>query len=84
MQEETLYEVRRLEGEGLLGVPAPTIAVAKGHLAILERDQALVTNGDAVGVSAEISQYVCRAGHGRLAVDDPVLGRGLFQEQTSK
>jgi hypothetical protein len=55
VEEEAPDEDRRLEGEELLGVAAPSIAVAKGHVAILECHQALVADGDAVGVSPEIA-----------------------------
>jgi hypothetical protein len=80
VQEEALDEVSCLEGEELLCVAVPSIAIAKGYMAILERQQALVTDGDAVGVSAEVSQYLGGTSHGCFAVDDPVPCRRLFQQ----
>ncbi len=45
----------------------------KGDLTIGEGDQAVVGDGHAMGVAAEILQHVFRAPEGRFQVDHPVL-----------
>lgn len=80
MLQESLNEVRRGEGELLADIPASPIAVAKGYLSVAKRDDAIVADGDAMGVTTQIAQHLSRSGHGSLAVDDPLLGSGLSQQ----
>ena len=40
---------------------------------IVDREQAMVGDGDAMGVAGQVLQDVLRAAEGRLGVDDPVL-----------
>ena len=82
VQKETLDEGGRIEGEDLLGVAPLSIAVVKRYVTILERNQALVSDGDAVGVSAEVAQDLGGALHGCLAIDDPGLGCGLPEQRS--
>src|SRR5262249_33985425 len=49
------------------------VAPAKSDLAIGEGDQAMVGDGHAMGVAAQILQHVCGAAEGMFQVDDPVL-----------
>jgi hypothetical protein len=76
MEEESLYEVRGLEGEPLRGA-ALSISIAKGHLTVLEGEEAFVADGDAVGVAAQVAQHLCGTGQRRLGVDDPLPRRRL-------
>jgi hypothetical protein len=78
--QESPHEIRRVEGELSGHIAAPSIAIAEGHAGILERHEALVADGDAMGVAAEVTQHLGRAGHGSLAVDDPLLGDGLSEQ----
>ena len=75
--EESLDEGRCLDGEKSPGLVVLSIAIAKGHEAILEGDQPLVSDGDSVGVSTEISKDLGRARQRSLAVDDPLSRRRL-------
>jgi len=43
----------------------------KRDLAIFHSQQALVGNGDAMGVAAEIFQHLLRTAEGRLGIDHP-------------
>lgn len=49
------------------------IPPAKGHLVLLEIDQAMVGNRDTVRVAAQVLQNMVGAGKGWFAVNDPVL-----------
>ena len=51
------------------------ILPAKGHVTVTEGDQAVVADGDAMGVAGEIREHLIGAGEGRFAVQDPALGR---------
>ena len=64
-----------IEGEGheLLLVVVSGIAPAKGDLAIGEGDQAVVRDGYAMGIAAQIVQHILRATEGRFQVDHPIL-----------
>jgi hypothetical protein len=53
---------------------AAVVLVAEGDAATVERDQAAVGDGIAVGVAREIGQHALGSGEGRLGVDHPGLG----------
>ena len=48
------------------------IAPAEADLAVLDSEEAVVGDGDAVGVSAEVVEDVLGTGEGPLGVDDPL------------
>ena len=73
------------EGVGVEGGHAGDVAVgavfpAEGHVAVVEGDQPIVGDGDAMGVAGEICEHLIGAGEGRLAVHDPALGRGALEQ----
>src|SRR5574341_2296087 len=80
VEEEATHEVGPRQSNEAGGVAAAPIAIAKGHRAVFERHQALVADGDAMGVATEVAQDLLRSRHGRLAVDDPLLGGRLLQQ----
>jgi hypothetical protein len=84
VQEKSLDEGRRLEGEECLGTVALSIAIAKGHKTLLEGDQPFVPDGDAMGVSAQVPKHLRGARHGRLAVHHPLLACRLPYQPMSK
>jgi hypothetical protein len=49
------------------------VAPAKSYVALGEGNQPAVGNGNAVGVGAEIAQYVFWPAERALGVDDPVV-----------
>ena len=78
VQEETLDEVRGIEGEELLLVAAAPVAVTEGHATVLKGHQPFVADCDAVSVATEVTEYLGRTCHGSFAVNDPVLSRSLL------
>jgi hypothetical protein len=56
MEQEATQELRNGDRQGSLLVAMDGVAPAKGDLVLVERDQAVVGNGDAMGVAAEILQ----------------------------
>ncbi len=49
------------------------VFVAKGDVVVVEGDQAMIGNGDAVGVTGQVAQDMLGAAEGWLEVDHPVL-----------
>ena len=60
-------------GPVALGAVAAVVLVAEGDAGLVERDQPLVGDGDAVGVARQVGQHGLGSGEGRLGVDEPVL-----------
>src|ERR1700730_2849568 len=73
VQQEAAQELVDGEGHELLLVVVSGIAPAKGDLAIGEGDQAMVGDGHAMGVAAQILQHVLGATERTFQVDHPVL-----------
>ena len=84
MQEESLDEGRCLEGEEPLDPVVLSIAIAKGHKTLFEGHQPFVSDGDAMGITAQVTKHLRGARHGRLAVDDPLFGRRLAYQPVSQ
>jgi len=55
------------------------VTPAKGNLAVGQRDQAMVGDGDAVGIAAEILQDVLGSAEGWFGVDDPIFAEERTQ-----
>jgi hypothetical protein len=77
VEKESLDEVRRFDGEEPAGVALPSISIAKGHQTLFKAHQSFIPDGDAMGVPAEIPEYLRGTSQGRLAVDHPLFGRRL-------
>lgn len=55
------------------------VTPAEGDLAIGQRDQAMVGDGDAVSIAAEILQDVLGSAEGWFRVDDPIFAEERTQ-----
>jgi hypothetical protein len=51
------------------------VAPTKGDLAVLERNQSVVRDGDAMGVTAEIVEHILRTTKGWFGIDDPIFAK---------
>ena len=49
----------------------------EGNFSVLERDQAMVGNGHAMGVAAEIFENLLRPAEGRFAVNNPMIAEEI-------
>jgi len=83
VKQESLDEVRGLEGEPLRGA-ALSISIAKCHLIVLEGEEPFVADGNAMGVAAQVAQHLCGTSQRRLAIDHPLPRRRLAQQAGSK
>ena len=73
MKEKTAQELQHGKGEFALLVTVFRVAPAKGDLVLLEIDEAVIGNGDAVRIPAQVAQNLFGAGEGWFAVDHPFL-----------
>jgi hypothetical protein len=71
VEQEAAQELDRIEGQGLLPATIGVVLDAEGHVAIGDIEQAVVGDGDAVGVAAEVTEDVFGSAERRLGVDDP-------------
>ena len=62
-----------LKGHGLLPVMVGIIPPEEGNLAVLEGEDAVITDGDPMGISAEVLKDPLGAIEGWFAIDDPLF-----------
>ena len=74
MQRVAAQEFDGLEVHDSSARAARVVLVAKAHRVGLEGEEPLVGDRRAVGIAAEVVQYLLGSGEGALGVDDPGLG----------
>jgi len=80
MKKEPSDKLVGLEGHGLLTVMVCIIPPSEGNLAVLDGEDAVITDGDPVGISAKVLKDAPGAIKGRFAIDDPLLMVELSSE----
>jgi len=83
VQEEAIEELEGWQTHGLALIGVGAIAPGEANAAVLEGEQALVGDGDALHVAAEVVEDLLGAGEGVLGVDDPGLGAKRSEEGAS-
>ncbi len=73
MKKEPSDELIGLEGHGFLVVMVCIIPPEEGNLAVLDGADAVITDGDSMGISAEVLQGPLGAIEGWFAIDDPLF-----------
>ena len=73
VQEETPQELRGGKSHLALLATVGIVLPAKGDALLIEGQQAMIGNGHAMGVAAEIAQYLHGPTEGRLGINDPVV-----------
>ena len=79
MKQEAAQKLIAREGHQFLPIVVDRVTPAKGNLAVGQRDQAMVRDGHAVGIAAEILQGVLGSAEGRFGVDDPIFAEERTQ-----
>jgi hypothetical protein len=51
------------------------VAPTKGDLAVVERNQSVVGDGHAVGVTAEVVEHILRTTKRWFGIDDPIFAK---------
>ena len=72
VQEKATNELIGIERHHLGFAILPIVLPGKAHLALGKRDQPTVGDGDAMRITAEISQHLFGPAEWRLGIDDPV------------
>jgi hypothetical protein len=81
VQEKAPQELLHRQGQEALLVGVGGVSPAKGDLVTDQRDEAMVGNGNAMGVGAQVVKDILGAPERRLAVDDPVLAEEGAEER---
>ena len=81
MKQETSDELISFERHRLLTVIVGIIPPQEGNLAILDIEDAVIADGDSVGISAKILENTRGATERRFAINDPLLFIELFPEK---
>ena len=77
MDQESAQELLCGNGHDLLLAATRIVLPSERHSIILECDESMVGDRDAMGIAREIMQYMFGAAEGWLGVDDPVLLKKL-------
>jgi hypothetical protein len=71
MQHQAPQEFHGIERPRAQAVTVLVILVAEGHLAVLESHEAVVRDGDAMGIAGQVLEDVLRVLNGLFGVDHP-------------
>jgi hypothetical protein len=80
VKQEAAQELLDRQGHQALLVAVSGVSPAEGDLATLQRNEAMVRDGDSMRVTAQVTENVVRATEGRFAVDHPVLTEERTEE----
>ncbi len=80
MKKEPADKLVGLEGHRLLTVLVGIIAPEEGDLAVVEGEDAVITDGDPMGISAEVLKDPLGAVEGWFAIDGPLFMVEISQE----
>jgi hypothetical protein len=73
VQQESANELLAIEAHLLAAVVVAAVAVAEAYAAVSDGQDAMVGDGDSVGVAAEVVEHLLGADEGALGIDDPGL-----------
>src|ERR1700752_2103062 len=76
VKQKATDELVAREGHGLLPAAIAIILPAELNLPIIDIEQSVVGDGDAVSVACDIPENVFGSGKGRFGVDDPFSAAG--------
>src|SRR5208283_908570 len=79
MDQEAADELLGREGHRLLAVVIPVILPAEADLALVHGHQAVVGDGDAMGIAPDVVENLCRARERPLRINYPLGGVGWCQ-----
>jgi hypothetical protein len=81
VDEEASQELVCRDNHDLLLATASVVVPEEGDAFLLERQEAMVGDGDAVGVAGQIVENVFCSTEGWLGIDDPLLEKELAQQK---
>jgi hypothetical protein len=80
VQKEATQELLRRQGHALFLISMGVILPEERNLVVVKGQEAVVADGDAVGVGGQISEDMVRATKRPLGVNDPLLAKEWPQE----
>src|SRR5215467_3869974 len=80
VEEKASQELLHRQGHEAWLVSVGGVSPAEGDLVTGQRDEAMVGDGDAMGVGAQVVEDILRATETRLAVDHPLAAEQGAQE----
>jgi hypothetical protein len=80
VEKEASEELDGVKGHGALSALLSVVLVAEGDLAVVEGEESLVGDGDAVGVAGEVFEDLLGTAEGGLGVDDPFFVAQGFEK----
>src|SRR5215470_10246004 len=82
MQQEPSQEFVSRESHLPLLVAMGIVFPAERDLAVLEGDQAMIGDGDTMGVTGQVVEHIFGPAEGRFGVDDPVVTKQGAEQRT--
>ena len=73
MLAKAAQELGSGESHDALLIAVSIVSPSEGHAMTIEAEQALVADGDAMGIAAQIAQHAIGFAKSGLGIDDPVL-----------
>ena len=73
MLAKAAQELGSGESHDALLIAVSIVFPSKGHAMTIEAEQALIADGDAMSIAAEIAQHALRFTKSGLGIDDPVV-----------
>ena len=73
VQQEPADELFGSDGHRALHISMSIVPPTEGHVVAVKREQSMIGDGDAMRVTAEITQYLFWTAKGRFGVDDPFV-----------
>jgi len=80
VEEKAPQKLLHRQGHQALLIGVGGVSPAKGNLVAMQRDEAMVGDGDAMGVGTQVVEDILGAAKGRLAVDPPLVAEQGAQE----
>jgi len=73
MEEEAAQKLGGRQGHDAWFAAVGIILIAEGDAFPVEGQQAVIGNGDAMGVAAQVAEHMCGSAEGWLGIHDPLL-----------
>ena len=80
VEQETGQELVRRNGHDLLKSAIFVISPKERNLAMAQLEEAVVGDGDTMGIASQIAQNLVRSCERRLGLDDPVMNEQRLEE----
>jgi len=81
VQQEPADELFGRDGHRALYVSMSVVPPTESHVVTVKREQSMIGDGDAMRVTAEITQYLFWTAKRRFGVDDPFVPMQLLHER---